>query len=59
MLAVGMLFDNSIVVIESIFRYRQEKTNDSKVAALEGASAVAMPIIASTATTVCVSMAYW
>ncbi len=54
MLAVGMLFDNSIVVIESIFRYRQEKTNDSKQAALEGASAVAMPIIASTATTVCV-----
>ncbi|HVS14325.1 MAG TPA: efflux RND transporter permease subunit [Thermoanaerobaculia bacterium] len=54
MLAVGMLLDNSIVVIESIFRHRIELGEDSKTAALRGASEVAMPIIASTATTMCV-----
>ena len=54
MLAVGMLLDNSIVVIESIFRHRQDLGKPAKQAALEGASEVAMPIIASTATTMCV-----
>jgi hydrophobic/amphiphilic exporter-1 (mainly G- bacteria), HAE1 family len=54
MLAVGMLLDNSIVVIESIFRHRIELREDSRTAALRGASEVAMPIIASTATTMCV-----
>ena len=54
MLAVGMLLDNSIVVIESVFRHRQELGADAKTAALRGASEVAMPIIASTATTMCV-----
>ncbi len=54
MLAVGMLFDNSIVVIESIFRHRSELGEDARTAALHGASAVAMPIIASTITTACV-----
>ena len=54
MLAIGMLLDNSIVVIESIFRHRQELGADAKTAALCGASDVAMPIIASTATTMCV-----
>lgn len=54
MLAVGMLVDNSIVVIESIFRHRQELGEDARTATLRGASEVAMPIIASTLTTVCV-----
>ena len=54
MLAIGMLLDNSIVVIESIFRHRQELGAEAKTAALRGASDVAMPIIASTATTMCV-----
>ncbi|HVS65667.1 MAG TPA: efflux RND transporter permease subunit [Thermoanaerobaculia bacterium] len=54
MLAVGMLLDNSIVVIESIFRHRIELKEDARTAALRGASEVAMPIIASTATTMCV-----
>jgi HAE1 family hydrophobic/amphiphilic exporter-1 len=54
MLAIGMLLDNSIVVIESIFRHRQELGEDARTAALLGASEVAMPIIASTATTMCV-----
>ncbi len=54
MLAVGMLVDNSVVVIESISRHFGELGEDSKTAALRGTSAVAMPIIASTLTTMCV-----
>ncbi len=54
MLAIGMLLDNSIVVIESIFRHRQELGASAKEAALCGASDVAMPIICSTMTTMCV-----
>lgn len=54
MLALGMLVDNSVVVIESIFRHKNEKGEDAKTAALVGTSEVALPIIASTATTLCV-----
>ncbi|MDX1500890.1 MAG: efflux RND transporter permease subunit [Thermoanaerobaculia bacterium] len=54
MLALGMLVDNSIVVIESIFRHRNELGEDARTAALRGASEVALPILAATATTVCV-----
>jgi HAE1 family hydrophobic/amphiphilic exporter-1 len=54
MLALGMLVDNSVVVIESIFRHRNELREDSRTAALQGASEVALPVIASTATTMCV-----
>jgi HAE1 family hydrophobic/amphiphilic exporter-1 len=54
MLALGMLVDNSIVVIESIFRHRNELGEDSLTASLRGASEVALPILASTATTMCV-----
>ena len=54
MLAVGMLVDNSVVVIESISRHLTDLREDAKTAALRGTSAVAMPIIASTLTTMCV-----
>ena len=54
MLALGMLVDNSVVVIESIFRHRNELEEDATTAALAGTSEVALPIIASTATTMCV-----
>jgi HAE1 family hydrophobic/amphiphilic exporter-1 len=54
MLALGMLVDNSIVVIESIFRHRNELGESALSAALHGASEVALPIVASTATTICV-----
>jgi len=54
MLALGMLVDPAIVVIESIFRHRNELGEDSKTAALAGTSEVALPIVASTATTLCV-----
>ena len=55
-LALGMLVDSAIVVIESIYRRAQEYREDGKTAALRGASEVAMPIVASTATTLCVFM---
>jgi len=54
MLALGMLVDNSIVVIESIFRHRNDLDEDARTAALRGAGEVALPIVASTATTMCV-----
>jgi HAE1 family hydrophobic/amphiphilic exporter-1 len=54
MLALGMLVDNSVVVIESIFRHRNDLGEDAKTAALAGAAEVALPITASTATTICV-----
>lgn len=52
-LGVGMLVDNSIVVIENIFRLRNEGYS-AKDAAVEGAGEVAGAIMASTLTTVCV-----
>ena len=52
-LGVGMLVDNSIVVIENIFRMRNEGYS-AKEAAVAGAGEVAGAILASTLTTVCV-----
>ena len=49
-LALGLLVDNAIVVVENIYRYMQEGY-DSVSASKYGAGEVAMPIIASTATT--------
>jgi HAE1 family hydrophobic/amphiphilic exporter-1 len=54
MLSIGMLVDNSIVVIESIFRHHEDLGEDARTAALQGASEVALPIAASTMTTICV-----
>jgi HAE1 family hydrophobic/amphiphilic exporter-1 len=54
MLSIGMLVDNSIVVIESIFRHHEDLGEDARTATLRGASEVALPIAASTLTTVCV-----
>lgn len=50
-LGIGMLVDNSIVVLENIFRYR-EKGLGMVDAAIKGSSEVAMPVLASTMTTV-------
>lgn len=54
MLALGMLVDSSVVVIESIYRHVQDLGEDARTATLRGTSEVAMPIIASTLTTICV-----
>jgi multidrug efflux pump subunit AcrB len=52
-LGVGNLVDNAIVVLESIFRCREEG-DDEVTAVVRGTSEVAMPVIASTLTTVAV-----
>ncbi len=52
-LGIGMLVDNSIVVIENIYRMRSEGV-PMKEAAIEGAREVGGAIMASTLTTVCV-----
>ena len=52
-LGIGMLVDNSIVVIENIYRLRNEGYSVKK-AAVEGASQVTGAIIASTLTTISV-----
>ena len=51
--SVGMLVDNSIVVIENIFRLRRMGVS-SKKAAVAGAKQVSAAIASSTLTTVCV-----
>ncbi|MDF2546251.1 MAG: multidrug transporter [Anaerosolibacter sp.] len=52
-LGVGMLVDNSIVVLENIYRFRQD--GYSRIdAAVEGAKEVGMAVLASTLTTVAV-----
>lgn len=59
-LALGLLVDNAIVVVENIYRYMQNGYSawDS---AKYGASEVALPIIASTATTLAafLPLAFW
>lgn len=52
-LGIGMLVDNSIVVIENIYRLRNRGLSAAR-AAVQGAKQVAAPIIASTITTICV-----
>jgi len=49
-LGVGLLIDNSIVMLENIFRHREEGNEDPEEAAHEGAAEVTSPIIASTTT---------
>ncbi|CAB0150251.1 Swarming motility protein SwrC [Pseudidiomarina piscicola] len=53
-LAVGMLVDNAIVVLENIARHREDKGADDAEAAEQGTSEVTGAIIASTLTTMAV-----
>ena len=52
-LAMGRLVDDAVVVLESIHRH-QRMGLDARRAALEGANAVALPVLASTLTTMAV-----
>ena len=52
-LGVGMLVDNSIVVLESVRRYRDQGLS-SLEAARQGSSVVGKAVIAATLTTICV-----
>ena len=49
-LGVGMLIDNSIVMLENIFRHREEGKEDPEQAAHDGAAEVTSAVIASTTT---------
>jgi len=59
-LALGMLVDNAIVVVENIYRFREEGF-DRKTASKLATAEVAMPVIAATATTLAAfaPMAFW
>ncbi len=59
-LALGMLVDNAIVIVENIYRHRQEGLGRI-AAARKGASEVAWPVISSTLTTLCAffPMTFW
>ena len=53
MLAVGMLVDNSVVVLENIYRYR-ERGLAPRAAAIRGAGEVTTPVVAATVTSIIV-----
>lgn len=53
-IAVGMVVDNGIVVLENIFRHREEEGESSPEAAIFAPSEVGRAIIASTLTTISV-----
>ncbi|HRZ90223.1 MAG TPA: efflux RND transporter permease subunit, partial [Spirochaetia bacterium] len=52
-LGVGMLVDNSIVILENIYRYR-EKGAKLRISAILGTQEMVTAIMASTLTTICV-----
>lgn len=52
-LAVGLVVDNAVVVLENIFRFREEG-NSGKKSAVMGAQEVAIPVVVSTLTTLVV-----
>jgi hydrophobic/amphiphilic exporter-1 (mainly G- bacteria), HAE1 family len=52
-LAVGLVVDNAVVVLENIFRFREDGY-DGKKAAILGAQEVSAPVIVSTLTTLVV-----
>ena len=52
-LAFGLIVDNSIVVLENVYR-RWQQGDERRSAILKGASDVALPVVAATATTLIV-----
>jgi multidrug efflux pump len=54
-LVVGMLVDNAVVIVENIYRHREEG-EDGETAAARGTSEVVAPVVVSTITT-CVAFA--
>ncbi len=59
-MALGMLVDNGIVVVENVYRLMEEGMNPME-ATKKGVGEVAMPVIASTATTLAafLPMVFW
>ncbi|MBI1387424.1 MAG: AcrB/AcrD/AcrF family protein [bacterium] len=60
-LAVGMLVDNAIVIVENVYRHIQEEGRGRIEAAIVATHEVQWPVIASTATTVAafLPMIFW
>jgi HAE1 family hydrophobic/amphiphilic exporter-1 len=54
LLGIGMLVDNAVVVVESIYQYREKYPNDPLRCALEGTKSVQLAISAGTLTSVIV-----
>ncbi len=54
MLAVGMLVDNAVVIVESIFHHRAKEPGQPRKATLRGVRDVGLAVIAGTATTIIV-----
>ncbi len=59
-IALGMLVDNAVVIVENIYRFRESGYSRFE-AAKQGTAEVAMPVVASTATTVAAfaPMLFW
>ncbi|MCL1849406.1 MAG: efflux RND transporter permease subunit, partial [Clostridiales bacterium] len=53
-MGIGMMVDNSIVILDNIYRFRQEKGATNYEAAINGSKQVAGAVIASTVTTIVV-----
>lgn len=53
-IALGMVVDNSIVVLENIYRHKDEEKKEIKNAALDGTNEVIGAIFASTLTTIAI-----
>jgi HAE1 family hydrophobic/amphiphilic exporter-1 len=54
LLGVGMLVDNAVVVVESIYQYREKYPNDPMRCAIEGTRSVQVAISAGTLTSIIV-----
>jgi len=52
-LAIGMVVDDAVVVLENIFRFKEDG-HKSRIAAVSGAQEVAVPVVISTLTTLVV-----
>ena len=60
-LALGILVDDAVVVIENIYRHQQEYNKDPIQAAKDGSAEVAVPVLSSTITTVApfIPLLFW
>jgi HAE1 family hydrophobic/amphiphilic exporter-1 len=54
LLGIGMLVDNAVVVVESIYQYREKWPDDPRRCAIEGTRAVQLAISAGTLTSIIV-----
>lgn len=54
LLGIGMLVDNAVVVVESIYQYREKYPNDPMRCAIEGTRSVQLAISAGTLTSIVV-----